>query len=348
MQPPTVSHDTEPGMDGTNPVSTSEPGNGTGNNGDALDERPLAHPEEGRVVNRDDTDQRLSQGLRPSFGQQPLGTTVPQSPTSLHPPATSLLVAALSAAPAKSTRPEKVSRHDEHPGLTPAQLTHDTPGASSSRRPPLPMHSLDDADGWDPHEEEPPSELFQDVVQSPDFAEAQLSPEPAVQGVDLTQQVPQTSTLPPSEAFARNSATSRLHLKRKTEEARLFSTAKLKAAKLETSALWQEHLNRQHLGQGSTPTLVDQPPATGAFARIHSSHHRVGLRHIVFCKRCGYWMAKSALSLSRPCPGKPPHRGGEGKLSRMLRGLHPEPKVTVWPDGSDTRVASPLTDLDGS
>ena len=42
------------------------------------------------------------------------------------------------------------------------------------------------------------------------------------------------------------------------------------------------------------------------------------------------------------------HADGAQKLRRMLKGLHPDVKVGIWPDGHDARVPSHPVSVDWS
>ena len=66
----------------------------------------------------------------------------------------------------------------------------------------------------------------------------------------------------------------------------------------------------------------------------------MALRSIVFCRACGYWGAKKSQTLQLQCPGKPQHHDAAHKLKRMIKGLHPEPSISKWPDGHDARIPS--------
>ena len=110
---------------------------------------------------------------------------------------------------------------------------------------------------------------------------------------------------------------------------------------------WREHLEAQKQKQmGPAPHTAAIMPDTGAYSKIHLSHARVSIRHLIFCKRCGYWMANKTQKLTEKCLRPPRNNGVKGSLERMLRGLHPDSKVLQWPDGSNANVASPLSNLD--
>ena len=82
--------------------------------------------------------------------------------------------------------------------------------------------------------------------------------------------------------------------------------------------------------------------------KLHPSHSKMAVRSIVHCKLCGYWAAKKSQKLREQCPKKPPHADGAHKLKRMRKGLHPDVKVSIWPDGHDARMLSHPVSVDWS
>ena len=82
--------------------------------------------------------------------------------------------------------------------------------------------------------------------------------------------------------------------------------------------------------------------------KVHSSHSTMAVRSIAHCKLCGYWASKKSQKLQEQCLRKPPHADGAHKLTRMLMGLHPDVKVSAWPDGHDARVPSQPVPIDWS
>ena len=79
---------------------------------------------------------------------------------------------------------------------------------------------------------------------------------------------------------------------------------------------------------------------------VHTSHRRMLLRNILFCKRCGYWSSKKTQKLSTECRLVPPHSDGRAKLKRMLDGYHPDRTVQAWSDGLSTAIKVKPINLD--
>ena len=52
--------------------------------------------------------------------------------------------------------------------------------------------------------------------------------------------------------------------------------------------------------------------------------------------------------MATPCGLQPPHNDYKAKLKRMMKGFHPDRKVTDWPDGHPAHVRSGPVYLDGS
>ena len=129
------------------------------------------------------------------------------------------------------------------------------------------------------------------------------------------------------------------------------ASAKLKLIKRQADQTWQRHLNSSvRIAQllGTAPIAIDKEAGEVGTARfkVHPSHVLMAVRSIVFCKACGYWASKKSQNLQKLCPKKPPHSDGAFKLTQMLNGLHPDPKIRVWTDGHDARVPSQPIFLD--
>jgi hypothetical protein len=132
-----------------------------------------------------------------------------------------------------------------------------------------------------------------------------------------------------------------------------ISSAKLQQAKSSANEIWRKHLgSSERLSQlmGTLPSMIEGSPTAVPQQRfkVHSSHATVALRSIVHCKLCGYWASKKSQKLQVECQRKPPHADGAHKLKRMLRGLHPEVKVKIWPDGHDARIPTQPIPVDWS
>ena len=133
----------------------------------------------------------------------------------------------------------------------------------------------------------------------------------------------------------------------------LISSSKLKEVKAGADNVWRQHLEAStRVSQlvDTRPVILDTAainPALKRFA-VHPSHNTYSNRSIVFCWRCGYWGAMKTMKLQEQCPLKPMHSKGAHTLSRMRRGLHPEAKVKLWPDGHDARIPSQPVPVDWS
>lgn len=186
------------------------------------------------------------------------------------------------------------------------------------------MHiNLDDAEAWEP--------LAEESAQHDDPRPSQDEPvDGLVRSAETT--TPTVSTPPNMENAAATSPTVA------NQGSYLLSFLKLKTAKMAASTRWMEHLARQGSATSARPPAVQETPVSdqSTYSRTHPSHHHMALRCIVFCRKCGDSMFKKPLSLVRPCPGQPPHNDCRGKLKRMMKGLHPEPKVQCWPEGTPT------------
>ena len=90
----------------------------------------------------------------------------------------------------------------------------------------------------------------------------------------------------------------------------------------------------------------DEAEQESAFAHIHPSHRRMQIRHIVFCKSCGYNTSRKTQKLREECPLQPKHNDAKHKLRRMLAGKHPDKDAAMWPDGLSTQVRVPPSSLD--
>ena len=120
---------------------------------------------------------------------------------------------------------------------------------------------------------------------------------------------------------------------------------KLKEVKKKADAEWQEHIKRStRIRQLSTfPEILNEasPSQEGPERfEVHESHRPMAIRSVVFCKQCGYWATKKSQKLRLPCSLKPLHSDGAHKLRRMMKGLHPDAKLSKWPEGHDARVPS--------
>ena len=84
------------------------------------------------------------------------------------------------------------------------------------------------------------------------------------------------------------------------------------------------------------------------FKGIHPSHHKMMIRNIVFCKRCGYSKSRKTQKLADKCHLQPKQVDVKQKLKRMMAGKHPDRHVLKWPDGLSTQVTVPPINIDGS
>jgi hypothetical protein len=227
------------------------------------------------------------------------------------------------------------------------------------------MSRFDDADDWDPFEECPQACEGDDELESTVKSQSQPGdasyesaplqvrvdvpgssslPAAAPHPVQTKQQSPQSAATLDTDIDSRTKYENR---KRKVEDARLDDTAKLKEVKRKTAFDWRRHLQQQQqMRSDAQPVVAAQPSEGGAYSKIHASHRRVSIKQIVFCKTCGCWMANKIQKLSQPCQGAPTTSGVKGALKRMLKGIHPDSKVKQWPDGTDSRQAAPLVNLD--
>ena len=129
-----------------------------------------------------------------------------------------------------------------------------------------------------------------------------------------------------------------------------IAKGKLKEVKKKADAKWQEHIHSSTRIRelSTTPTILEHALSQGELERfkVHASHRIMAIRSVVFCRLCGYWGTKKSQKLKARCNLKPSHSDGAHKLRRMMQGLHPDGKVTAWPDGHDARVPSVPVFLD--
>jgi len=124
-----------------------------------------------------------------------------------------------------------------------------------------------------------------------------------------------------------------------------ISSAKLAKVKEQADQTWQSHIAtsvRVSQMAGTVPTIIeDTAEVQPQRFPIHNTHSPIAIRSIVACKQCGYWASKKSQRLQEICLGRPKHSDGAQKLRRMMKGLHPDAKVTSWPDGHDARIPTP-------
>ena len=122
-------------------------------------------------------------------------------------------------------------------------------------------------------------------------------------------------------------------------------SSKIKAAKDLAANQWAIHLaTSSRLTTARRPLIVESETANRS--DIHESHQKMAIMNISFCRKCGYWAQRKSQALRAQCKGEPPHQGGSGTLKRMLKGLHPDTKLKLWPDGTPTSVPVPVVLLD--
>ena len=80
--------------------------------------------------------------------------------------------------------------------------------------------------------------------------------------------------------------------------------------------------------------------------KIHPTHHKMMIRHIVFCKWCGYNASRKSQKLVEVCPRKPKHNNVAQQLRRMMNGKHPDKKQLEWPGGLTTAGTYRIISLD--
>ena len=91
------------------------------------------------------------------------------------------------------------------------------------------------------------------------------------------------------------------------------------------------------------------PPRTRRVTNVwevHTSHRKMLLRNILFCRTCGYWSSKKTQKLSEACILAPPHSDGRAKLKRMMDGYHPDRGIKAWNDGLSTAIKVKPISLD--
>ena len=131
------------------------------------------------------------------------------------------------------------------------------------------------------------------------------------------------------------------------------ASEKLKLVRTKADQSWQKHLSSSvRVAQllGTAPKVMEEnveEVGTPRF-KVHPTHSTMAVRSIVHCKVCGYWASKKSQKLQEQCPKKPPHSDGAHKLKRMLQGLHPDARISTWPDGHDARVPSQPVSVDWS
>ena len=103
------------------------------------------------------------------------------------------------------------------------------------------------------------------------------------------------------------------------------------------------------IGEHRNPKVKEAKKSQpGAFANIHHTHHKMMIRNIVFCRKCGYSTSRKTQKLAEACHNKPKNNDVAHKLRRMMKGLHPDRHVDEWPDGLSTHVKAPPINIDGS
>jgi hypothetical protein len=131
------------------------------------------------------------------------------------------------------------------------------------------------------------------------------------------------------------------------------ASEKLKLVRTKAEQSWQKHLSSSlRVAQllGTAPRVMEdkvEEVGTPRF-KVHPSHSTMAVRSIVHCKVCGYWASKKSQKLQEQCPKKPPHSDGAHKLKRLLQGLHPDARISTWPDGHDARIPSQPVPVDWS
>ena len=137
--------------------------------------------------------------------------------------------------------------------------------------------------------------------------------------------------------------------KRSKVEKPAIASTKLKEVKAKADATWQTHIGSSaRVAQLIEPTVLEAECQDIGQARfeVHASHKTMAIRSVVFCKLCVYWASNKSQKLQSKCLLEPPHSDGANKLKRMVRGIHPDRKVLMWPDGLDTRIATDPVPID--
>ena len=138
----------------------------------------------------------------------------------------------------------------------------------------------------------------------------------------------------------------KLNSRQKYDEA----SRQLRIAKETARRSWVRH------GTSSSSTGVSRDPRVNAsideaqvpFAsEVHPSHHKMLLRNVLFCRKCGYWGSRKTQKLTSQCQNMPPHSDGKCKLNRMMNGLHPDRNIKQWTDGLDAQIRTAPINLDG-
>ena len=80
--------------------------------------------------------------------------------------------------------------------------------------------------------------------------------------------------------------------------------------------------------------------------KIHPTHHKMMIRHIVFCKWCGYNASRKSQKLVEVCSTKPKHNNVAQQLRRMMKGKHPDSKQLSWSGGLTTAGTYRIISLD--
>ena len=94
-------------------------------------------------------------------------------------------------------------------------------------------------------------------------------------------------------------------------------------------------------------TLKSEALQPNDLKAIHPSHHKMTIRNIIFCRRCGYSKSRKTQKLADPCNLKPKHADVKLKLKRMIEGMRSDRKVLQRPDGLSTQVIVSPVNLDG-
>ena len=81
---------------------------------------------------------------------------------------------------------------------------------------------------------------------------------------------------------------------------------------------------------------------------IDRSHHKMMVRDVVFCKKCGYHGTWKAQMLKVKCNEVPKHHNAKQQLDRMLRGLYPNTTALFWPNGGPSTIGpQTVINIDG-
>ena len=93
---------------------------------------------------------------------------------------------------------------------------------------------------------------------------------------------------------------------------------------------------------------VDTTTGSVDLRGIDKSHHKMMVRDVVFCKKCGYHGTWKAQMLKLKCNEAPKHHNAKQQLDRMLRGLYPNTSVLFWPCGGPSTIGSQtVINIDG-